>query len=230
MSRIAKYLIGLSFLLEIALIAWGVIYRINLDKDYQLFLDLPENSGVVFVTTLKPPSFPLSFEFEEIASLPVYGSVATGRIYERPMRSRQTGEFLGTSTSVELVTTGPGLNGIKRIPLVVQFSLASNPNRNVMPWVLKKAATLSKVPFTVDESLLTKEVLTKIFPRGMVWNFVPALDLNLQELSELVEYSIYVQSYYGDSTYTDSSLLSRVINRSWFPVVLDIVPLAEVAE
>lgn len=230
MNRFIKLLLAISVLVEVGLLIWGVFYRRDLNRDYQLFLDKSTNSGLLFTADLQPPSFLLPPAVSEINNMAVYGAVATGRVYEQPLRSRQSGNILGKATAVEVVTTGPGLGKTERISLVVQFALSSDPARNAMPWVLQTASGFSEVPVAVGDSLLSKDEIARIFSRGTVWNFVPALDLNLPELRELVEYKTYVQSYYDGSIYIKPSLFLSLISRSWLPVVLDIVPLSEITE
>ena len=228
LNRTAKILIGLLVMAEIALLVWGIFYRRDLNRDFQLYFDLPPENGISFTDTLNFPSFPIPVEFEgEELNLPVYGSVATGRVLERNLRNRQTSELLGTLTAVEVVTSGLRSGQVSRIPLVVQFSLTSDPERNVMPWVLKTAAEQTDFPLTVNNILVSKDDIARVFSRGSVWNLVPALDLNLPELASLVEYEAYLQRYYGGLTYEEPGLLRRLLSRSWFPVVLDIAPLAE---
>jgi len=233
LTRNIKLLIGLFILADLLLISWGIIYRSNLNRDYDLYTALPlNNPGITLggIFTLDLLSFPTTEDALEDAV--ASGSVATGRIQERKMYDRRTGELLGKATLVEVVTPNP-TNPLKlmRIPLVVEFSLASDPRRNVMPWVLKTAVNLVKVPVAVNSELISREQVERIFSRGSAWNFIPLLDIDNSQivLSQVVEFTAYANRYYGGSNYGESGLFNRLLGRSWYPLILDIAPLSEAA-
>src|SRR3990172_391217 len=96
LTRNIKLLIGLFILADLLLISWGIIYRSNLNRDYDLYTAFPLNNpditlGGIF--TLDLPSF--STTEDALVDAVAYGSVATGRIQERKMYDRRTGELLG---------------------------------------------------------------------------------------------------------------------------------------
>ncbi len=186
--------------LEVALVIWGIIYRRDVNRDFSLVSSVigPEDSAVVDIR-LEKDFYPTSFEQME-----TWGVLAspTGRIYNRELKNAKTGEILGTATVVEVMTRDRGdPNRLKRFPLIVQFTPLDSPKRNIMPWVLEKAAELSSRNIPAGSEALPLEQVAQIFPRGEMWVFVPLIDLDREELNRIAELKFYTEIYYGGTTY-----------------------------
>ncbi|NIT04403.1 hypothetical protein GTO10_05895 [Candidatus Saccharibacteria bacterium] len=201
-----KVLIGVVLLVELILIAVGVMYRQSINRDFELVADEFFGYSAVLDTTLDPPSFPTSFESLWVP----YGLkvVSTGEVSAYQMKDRQTGEILGNSIVLETVTRDRSdPQRLKRLPLIVQFSLVGDPSRNVMPWVLERAVKESSKNVTVGNKILSQDQISQIFPRGTIWGVAPLLYLNIEELGQLAEYLAYTRRYYGGSEYPNVARL-----------------------
>ncbi|GMR19067.1 MAG: hypothetical protein BMS9Abin34_192 [Patescibacteria group bacterium] len=206
LSTRSKFLIGVIILVEAVLIVAGVTYRQNFNRDFELVANEGFNRSAV-LDIRDELSFPTSFTDIEIWGFQV---ASTGRVYEYTLKDAQTGDEFGVATVLDTVTRDrDDPDNLKRLPLVVQFSLSSDPSRNLMPWVSEKAAKLNPQDVAVGSDFLSTERIAQIFPQGGSWVFVPLLDLTREELGQIVEYIYYAQRYYGGTTYPDVEKLIK---------------------
>lgn len=199
--------IGVVLLIELVLIVAGLVYRRNFNRDFKLVAGEEFSSSAV-LDIRDELSFPTSFTDIEIWGFQV---ASTGRVREQKLRDSETGGILGTATILETVTRDrEDPDNLKRLPLIVQLSLVSDPSRNLMPWVLEKAVELSpQEDITVGSEVLSVEQITRIFPQGEFWSFVPLLDLTREELGQVVEYTSYARRYYGGDIYPNVEKLIK---------------------
>lgn len=197
LSTRSKILIGAIILAEIILLILGFNYRRSFNEDFELVSGEVFDKSVVLEMYLDQPSFPTSFESMETLGLQL---ASTGRVYEYQLTDSEAGTTLGTAIVLEMIARErDDPDNLKKIPAIVQFIPASDPNRNVMPWVLERAAELGSVE--ISEEILSEEQVAQVFPRGTIWLVIPLFDLNKEELEQLVEYGSYAEKYYGGSIY-----------------------------
>lgn len=205
LSRKVKILIGAVALVQIALIVAGINYRQNWNRDFQLVSGEFFGGAAVHNVNYEP-SFPTNYGNVELRGIQ---AASTGEVYERILKDEETGELLGVATILKTVTRErDALNILKRISFIVQFVSATNTDRNILPWVLGRAATLNKEA-ALPSRTLTPEEVSQILPRGTIWVFVPLVDLTLDELSQTIEYSYYSRRYFGGSIYPNLNRLFR---------------------
>lgn len=195
-----RVLIAAVLLVEVVLIVAGVYYRHRTNEYLTLTSGLTEDFGetAVLEIHLDKPSFPTSFTSMECLG---FLTASTGKVSDYKMKDSNTGEVVALASVLETVArdrdnpTKP-----KVLSLVVQLVSISSPERNVIPWVVRRAAELrsQEVP---EDTPLTKEQLTQLFSKGTVWVFVPFLSLDKEETDQLVEYSSYIARYYGGFSY-----------------------------
>jgi hypothetical protein len=196
-----KILIGAVVLIEIVLIIWGLIYRQNRNQDFALVQGKDFNGSMVLEISLEKTSFPTSFEGFEVLGFQV---ASTGRISKLKLKDGTSGELLGEATILETVSRDRGdPDNLIRLSLIVQFASVGNPDRNVLPWVLKEAARLSSISISSDSPILSEDQIKEIFPRGSIWSLIPLVDLGREQLDKVVELSSYAQRYYGGNTYPE---------------------------
>ena len=201
LSPKVKILIGAAILSEIILVIWGITYRINYNRDYELVAGDEFDGSAVTGDRLENPPFPTSFANVEISG---FQAASTGRVYNTELKDRDSGEKLGTATILEVVSRDRGdPDNLISLKLIVQFAPEGNPNHNLMPWVLKRATELSSSSIQIDSSILPEEKVKEIFPRGTVWSFAPLADLGREELNQMPELLYYAERYYGGKSYPE---------------------------
>lgn len=148
---------------------------------------------------LEKPSFPTSFEGFDILGFQV---ASTGRVSKIKLKDSDSGKVIGEAAILETVTRDRGdPDNLIRLPLIVQFTPSSSPDRDVMPWVMEEAARLSSVSIPNSPPVLSKDQIEEIFPRGTIWSFIPLVDLSQEYLDKTTELVSYAQKYYGGTAH-----------------------------
>lgn len=220
-----RLILILILAVEAVLLVFGYNYWREQNRLFALISDVEEPLGVLPGTSFNP-SFPTSFEtVSNVYSLSV---VSTGRVSNVELKDRGTGEVVakaGVLETVALNTNGKA----KKLDLVVQMAPVSDPQRNLMPWVVETAAELGSVDLASGSTMLGDSKLAQIFPEGRYMTFIPLTDLGREEIQEsLPEYLSYASQYYGGTfsklkSFLDDGL-SDSFNRSI--LVLDILELS----
>jgi len=197
------------FLIEIALIVAGLIYRQNFNRDFRLVSGKDFDKSAIFEIRFDRPSFPASFEEVEVLG---FGVVSTGKVHKYKLKDTRTGKDLGVATVLDTVTRDrEDPDNIKRLAFIVQLVLSDNPDRNIMFWVLKKAADFRSLSLGGNTEVLSDKQIAQIFPRGTLWTLIPLLDTGMEGLEQISEYSSYASRYYGGTIYPK---IERLIKKS----------------
>ncbi len=192
---------------EAVLLVFGYNYWQEQNRFFDLISGLEEPLGVLSGTSFNP-SFPSSFEtVSDVYSVSV---VSTGNVSE------------GVLEVVAINEDGKS----RKLNLVVQMAPASDPQRNLMPWVVETAAELGSADLAGGSAMLDDSKLAQIFPAGTHMTFVPLTDLDREEIQEfLPEYLSYAGQYYGGTLSKLKSFLDSGLSDSFNrPIlVLDIL-------
>ena len=158
------------------------------------------------------PSFPSSFvQLEGTGIL----AVSTGEISEFEFLNANSGETIGKASVLDAVTKNAE-GKIKRMSFVLQLSLTTNPQRNLIPWITAKASQLRARPNSESGKIMTNDQLAQIFSKGSKWIFIPVLDLDSGEIWEsLPEYQFYARSYYGEKLTEFRDFVESGLSGSW---------------
>jgi len=200
----------LILLAEAVLLFFGYNYWQDQNRIYQLLSEIEEPLGVNPQIDF-PPAFPTSFaEVEDAYTL---SAVSTGETSFTDLKSSETGDAIARAGVLEVVAVN-GSGRAKKLNLAVQLFPASDPERNLIPWVSGSAETLSAGELAAS------------FPEGRYLIFALLTDPEMEEAQEsLTEYMSYARRYYGGAPEKLRKFLENNLS-GWFndPIlVLDIL-------
>lgn len=208
MRRILGRLLLVLFLALIGLIV-SDYYR-DYKSNAELIKSISVGEGVNNV--LFSPSFPSSFvQLEGTGIL----AVSTGKISEFEFLDAASGEAVGKARVLDTVTKNSE-GKLKKIRLILQLSLTTNPQRNLIPWITAKASQLRTLSEPESGRIMTNDQLSLIFPKGSKWIFIPVLELDSDNIwKSLPEYQSYARSYYGEKLAEFRSFVESGLSGSW---------------
>lgn len=210
-------ILSLILAVEAILLVFGYNYWQEQNRLYDVLSGVEETLGATPSVSFSP-SFPSSFE--TISGVPSVSVVSTGEISSVDLRNADTREAIAKAGVLEVVTLD--INGkARKLNLVVQMAPASDPQRNLMSWIVEAAAELGAVELASGNIMLSDSELARVFPEGSYITFVPLTDLDKEEVEDsLPEYLSYANKYYGGSTQKVQDLITSGFTKRQTSLIL----------
>lgn len=188
-------------------------------QDYRSLAALAEplSPGEAVSDLLFTPSFP-----NPLAQLsgPGITVIATGKLSNFELVEAESGKTIGRASILETVTKDSA-GKLKKLRFILQLSPTGDPQRNLIPWIIARAADLQGLSGTKSSEIATNDQLAQIFSRGSKWIFIPITDLSSDDIwKPLPEYQFYARSYYGDKLANFRAFIEDGLLGSWKKPIL----------
>jgi|SRR3990170_2221111 len=152
-------------------------------------------AGSAVESVIFQPSFPSNISPWEDLGVSV---VSNGEVKDLIIKNHETGETVAKAKSIGTLTRG-GDGRVKHLNFLVQLTTLSDPNRNVVYWIIKRAAALKSLVYSDSTQVYTDEQLINLFPSGSKWILIPLSDTGSEFVRESIpEYADYIRMQYGD--------------------------------